>query len=109
MHALADLVDQAVRAAPGRPGYLLHRPVPPGFTVQREGERWVVRGKAAERAVALDDLTVPEAADFAAHRLARAGVDEALRRAGAQPGDEVQIGDLVFEFQEDPGSPAGGS
>jgi GTP-binding protein len=109
MHALADLVDQAVRAAPDRPGYLLHRPAPPGFTVQREGERWVVRGKAAERAVALDDLTVPEAADFAAHRLARAGVDEALRRAGAQPGDEVQIGDLVFEFQEDPGSPAGGS
>ena len=109
MHALADLVDQAVREAPDRPGYLLHRPAPPGFTVQREGERWVVRGKAAERAVALDDLTVPEAADFAAHRLARAGVDEALRRAGARPGDEVQIGDLVFEFQEDPGSPAGGS
>ncbi len=107
MHALADLVDQAVREAPDRPGYLLHRPALPGFTVQREGERWVVRGKAAERAVALDDLTVPEAADFAAHRLARAGVDEALRRAGAQSGDEVQIGDLVFEFQEDPGSPAG--
>ena len=62
----------------------------------------MVRGKAAERAVALDDLTVPEAADFAARRLARAGVDEALRRAGARPGDEVQIGDLVFEFQEDP-------
>ena len=107
LHALADLVDQAVREAPDRPGYLLHRPAPPGFTVQREGDRWVVRGKAAERAVALDDLTVPEAADFAARRLERAGVDEALRRAGAQPGDEVQIGDLVFEFQEDAGSPAG--
>jgi GTP-binding protein len=108
MHAVADLVDQAVRQAPGREGYLLHRPVPPGFTVRREGERWVVTGKAAERAIALDDLTVPEAADFAARRLARAGVDEALRRAGALPGDEVQIGDLVFEFQEDdPGKPGG--
>ncbi|MBM3694887.1 MAG: GTPase ObgE [Actinobacteria bacterium] len=101
MHAVADLVDRAVREAPERPGYLLHRPAPPGFSVHREGERWVVRGKAAERAVALDDLTVPAAADFAARRLTRAGVDEALRRAGARPGDEVQIGDLVFEFQDE--------
>jgi len=101
MHALADVVARVGREAPAQPGYLLHRPVPPGFTVHREGERWVVAGKAAERAAALDDLTVPEAADVAARRLARAGVDEALRRAGARPGDEVQIGDLVFEFQED--------
>jgi GTP-binding protein len=75
--------------------------------VHREGDRWVVRGKAAERAVALDDLTVPEAADFAAQRLAHVGVDEALRRAGAVAGDEVQIGDLVFEFQDDPGAARG--
>jgi GTP-binding protein len=103
LHAVADMVEEAVREAPGRRSYLLHRPTPPGFTVRREGERWVVAGKAAERAVALDDLTVPEAADFAARRLARAGVDAALRRAGALPGDEVQIGDLVFEFQDDEG------
>ncbi len=32
---------------------------------------------------------------------------EALRRAGARPGDEVQIGDLVFEFQEDAAGSAG--
>ncbi|HUU60906.1 MAG TPA: GTPase ObgE, partial [Acidimicrobiia bacterium] len=78
MHAVADVVEQAVREAPGRLSYLLHRPAPPGFSVRREGERWVVAGKAAERAVALDDLTVPEAADFASRRLARAGVDQAL-------------------------------
>jgi GTP-binding protein len=109
LHAVADVVEQAVREAPGRGSYLLHRPAPAGFSIRREGERWVVTGKAAERAVALDDLTVPEAADFAARRLARAGVDEALRRAGAHPGDEVQIGDLVFEFQEDEGAgPEGG-
>ncbi len=101
LHAVADVVEEAIREAPGRRSYLLHRPGPPGFEVRREGERWVVSGKAAERAVALDDLTVPEAADFAARRLARAGVDEALRRAGARPGDEVQIGDLVFEFSEE--------
>jgi Obg family GTPase CgtA-like protein len=53
------------------------------------------------RAVSFDDLTRPAAADRAAGRLARLGVDEALRRAGALPGDEVRIGDLVFEFEED--------
>ena len=101
LHALADVVEEAIREAPGRRSYLLHRPVPPGFEIRREGGRWVVSGRAAERAVGLDDLTIPEAADFAARRLARAGVDDALRRAGARPGDEVQIGDLVFEFTEE--------
>jgi len=72
--------------------------------VAREGDGWVVTGLAAERAVNLDDLTVPEAADFAAARLTRLGVDEALRDAGAEPGDDVRIGDLVFTF--DPQEPA---
>ncbi len=54
----------------------------------------------AERAVGLDDLTNPEAADYAAARLARIGVDDALREAGAEPGDEVRIGELFFEYQE---------
>ncbi len=104
MYAVADLVDQAEAAAPEREGFVLHRPLPGGFTVAREGDGWVVTGLAAERAVNLDDLTVPEAADFAATRLTRLGVDEALRDAGAEPGDDVRIGDLVFTF--DPQEPA---
>jgi GTP-binding protein len=104
MHAIANLVDMAEAAAPEREGFVLHRPLPGGFSVTREGDGWVVKGLAAERAVNLDDLTVPEAADFAATRLARLGVDEALRAAGAEPGDDVRIGDLVFTF--DPEEPA---
>jgi len=104
MHAVADAVEQAEREAPDRPGFLLHRPAPPGFDIHREGGRWVITGRRAERAVGLDDLTKPQAADLAARRLARAGVDDALRAAGARPGDEVQIGDIVFEFHEDEGS-----
>jgi GTP-binding protein len=68
----------------------------------------VVEGRIAERAVALDDLTKPEAAGFAARRLARAGIDDALRRAGAKPGDEVRIGEVVFEFSEETGPEGGG-
>ena len=50
-----------------------------------------------------DDLTVPEAADLVARRLKYLGVDEALRDAGAAPGDDVQIGDLVFTYEEPDG------
>jgi len=59
-----------------------------------------VVGRAAERAVRLDDLTVALTADFVAGRLERLGVDKALREAGAVAGDEVRIGELVFEFSE---------
>lgn len=101
LHAIADVVERAEREAPEGEGYVLHRPAAVGFEIHREGERWVVTGRLAERAVALDDLTRPAAADFAARRLAAAGVDDALRNLGAQPGDEVQIGDIVFEFSEE--------
>ncbi len=100
LHAIADAVERAARLAPEREGFVLHRPIRAGFEVYREDGIWVIDGRVAERAVGLDDLTKPEAADFAAARLARIGVDDALREAGAIPGDEVRIGDLVFEYQE---------
>jgi len=100
MHAVADVVDVAWRETPEGEGYVLHRPLEQGFEIRRRAGRWLVTGRQAERAVALDDLTRPEAADFAAKRLERAGVDDALRRLGAKPGDEVQIGDIIFEFSE---------
>ena len=99
VHATADLVDQAMKASPDRPGFVLHRPVAVDLEVTRQGNVWVVEGQAARRAVAFSDLTVPEAARMAAQRLARAGVDRALVEAGAEAGDDVRIGDLVFEFQ----------
>jgi GTP-binding protein len=98
LHAIADLVDEAEREAPERRGFILHRPVGAMFTIKREDDSWRIEGRSAERAVAFADLTLPEAADMAARRLARLGVDEALSEAGAIAGDEVRIGDLAFEF-----------
>jgi len=80
-------------------GYMLHRPVSSDLSVTESNEGWVVAGKTAERAVAFSDLTIPIAADLAATRLRNAGVDDALIAAGAVPGDEVRIGEIVFEFQ----------
>jgi GTP-binding protein len=79
--------------------------LPPSFTVRRESDVWVVEGRAASRAVGLADLTVPEAADLAASRLRRLGVDDALAAAGASPGDDVRIGDLVFTYAPDEDGP----
>jgi GTP-binding protein len=98
LHAIADLVDEAERIAPLRKGYVLHRPLGPTFTVRREEGGWRIEGLAAERAVAFADLTLPEAADMAAWRLSRLGVDQALLEAGAIEGDEVRIGEISFEF-----------
>jgi GTP-binding protein len=98
LHATADLVDLAHKAAPDRPGFVLHRPAISDLKVAREGRGWRVEGTAARRAVAFADLTDPDAARIAADRLARIGVDEALAAAGALPGDEVRIGDLVMEY-----------
>ena len=100
LHAVADAVDEAARTLDPAEGFVLHRPVAVPFAIDRIGERWVVKGLAAERAIGLNDLTLSDAANLAARRLSRLGVDAALRDAGALPGDEVQIGELVFEFSE---------
>ncbi len=81
-------------------GFVLHRPVQSTFTLDRTADTWVIEGRAVDRAVALNDLTTAEAAGLVARRLTRLGVDGALRRAGAEQGDEVRIGDHVFEYRE---------
>lgn len=101
LHAIADLIETAKRESPDRRGFVLYRPLGPTFGVEREGEAWRVTGQVAERAVRFADLTLPEAADMAARRLAGLGVDRALAEAGAERGDEVRIGDLSFEYVPD--------
>jgi GTP-binding protein len=100
---LADAV-RAARAAVEEPSqFVVHRPVREGYAVLREGGGWLVEGREAVRAVALSDLTRPDALDEAHRRLKRLGVDRALARAGAQPGDSVRIGALLFDFEDDEG------
>ncbi len=100
---LASLVSEAREEGdPGEAGVIIHRPEPEGVEVVREDDAgYRVLGRAAERAVALSDLTDIGALDYARHRLERIGVDKALRRAGLRDGDTVRIGDFEFEYQED--------
>jgi len=98
MYAVADLVDEVHREVPEREGFVLHRPLRDEFTVRKDKGEWVVEGIAATRAVNLSDLTDPDAAEFVAKRLVRSGIVTALRTAGAETGDDVRIGSIVFTF-----------
>jgi GTP-binding protein len=103
LHRVADLADLAQRESPDREGYVLHRPLGTGFQIERSSGEWVVSGRAAERAVNLDDLTNPDAADLVAKRLVATGIDAALRDAGVSTGDDVRIGSIVFTYDPDAG------
>ena len=98
---LAQAVARAREALPEPTQFVVHRPVSEGYTIAREGGGWVVEGREAVRAVNLSDLTRHDALDEAHRRLQRLGVDRALARAGARPGDTVRIGSLVFDYEDE--------
>lgn len=98
MYDVAERVSEIERTVPEREGYTLHRPLQEAFTVRRDSGQWVVEGITAVRAVNLSDLTDPDAAEFASRRLERSGIVRALAEAGAEPGDDVRIGSIVFTF-----------
>jgi GTP-binding protein len=99
---MADLVREARASEPAPTGFVVHRPVQEGFRIERGDDgAFVVVGRQAVRAVALSDLTNPEALDEAHRRLRSLGVERALARAGAQAGDTVRIGTLTFEYEDD--------
>ncbi|HMC38880.1 MAG TPA: Obg family GTPase CgtA, partial [Acidimicrobiales bacterium] len=100
--ALAGMVAQARAEMPQDGRFVIHRPEPAGVAVERAPDgSWMVVGRAAERAVALSDITIPEALEYAQARLRSLGVDRALTRAGARTGDLVRIGGFQFEYEPD--------
>jgi GTP-binding protein len=80
---------------------IIHRPIPKGISVVKDGDVFVVKGRQAERAVSLNDLTNIEALEYIQSVLEKIGVNKALRKAGVKSGDQVRIGGLHFEFMDD--------
>ena len=90
-----------------RPGPLTHkvyRPGGDGFRVERAGAgAFRVVGEGIERLLARHDTGNEEALRYVEERLRALGVIRALEAAGFEPGDDVEIGGVVFEL--DPGAP----
>ena len=112
--AMAGLVGSARAAAPApQPTRRVIRPKPagPDFEIIRTPEgAYLIRGEKPRRWLLQTDFSNDEAVGFLADRLARLGVEEALGAAGAEPGDEILIGDLddAVVFDWDPTVPMGG-
>lgn len=81
--------------------HVLYRPRgrPAPFSVRREEGVFIIEGEAVESLVRRTDLGNDEAVRYLDMRLNRLGVEEALRQAGAVPGDEVEIAGYTFDFQ----------
>ena len=98
--ALSARLESLVESTPDddrRPLVVL-RPARAPFVVRREGERFRVVGRSVERWVAETDFEDAGKVATLQKRLIREGVERQLAASGAEPGDEIVIGDRAFEF-----------
>ena len=101
-------VREEAGAAGGESGvaeYKVFRPAAgQAFEIDRGPDgAWRVRGEAVDRLMARFDLEHEDALAHVEGRLRALGVIEALEARGFEPGDEVELGGVVFEL--DPGAP----
>ena len=75
-----------------------------GFTVEQDADGvFVVRGAKVERWIRQTNFDNDEAVGYLADRLDRIGVEDALAKKGAHPGDPVRIGEREFDWQPNAG------
>jgi GTP-binding protein len=104
VYALGGLVEESRAAKPIlEPTRIVLRPKAvddSGFTITQDDEgTFVVAGTKPERWVRQTDFTNDEAIGYLADRLARLGVEDALAKAGAEPGAPVRIGTREFDWE----------
>ena len=106
---LDELATELMRQVPPREEVEAEAPIAyrvfrPGtardFDVQRTGDGlFRVTGEGIDRLVARHDIGNPDALEYLEQRLASLGVRRALESAGFEPGDDVEIGGVVFELE----------
>ncbi|GAA4859273.1 GTPase ObgE [Saccharopolyspora rosea] len=111
-YAMAAEVERyRAQLPPPEPARVVVRPTAVddgGFTVEPDPQvedAFVVRGEKPERWVRQTNFDNDEAVGFLADRLAKLGVEEELAKQGAQPGSQVTIGSMTFDWE--PSTPAG--
>ncbi|MGG4129480.1 GTPase ObgE [Paenibacillus illinoisensis] len=108
LYRAADLLDQIpdevvveeVADISERKVYSLDKKEDEGFRIVRENEIFVVESAKIDRMMKRMQLNSHEAILKLARTLRHMGVDEELRKRGAEEGTIVRIGDFEFEFVE---------
>ena len=95
---LRELVE-SVAANGSEREHRVFRPVWKGVRVEREDGGYVGSGEGVERLALKTDWESQEGVENFQRELKRRGILNALRRAGATAGDEVRIGETVFDFR----------
>jgi len=88
-----ELVKSEVPKAVFRP-----RPSDRGISIHKVGDTCVVEAPEMERIFTRGKMTDPEIRWQLNRMLVRMGINKALRRAGAKPGDKVRCGDFEWEY-----------
>lgn len=97
---LEEKVRESVPAGEPEEEHVVYRPSWNGLRVEREAEgRYVVLGDEAERLALRTDWENRQALEHFQRELDRQGILTSLRRAGAEEGDEIRIGEQVFDLQ----------
>jgi GTP-binding protein len=71
------------------------------WDVEKTDEGFEVLGKRVRRLVAMTDLENSDAVRYLHRRLQRLGVIEKLREMGAEEGDTVYVGQVVFSYTDE--------
>lgn len=69
------------------------------FTISKENDTWIIKGKEVEKLLRMTRFSNDEAANRFANKLRRMGIDDKLRELGANEGDNVRILDFEFEYK----------
>lgn len=69
------------------------------YTITRENDLWVIKGKEIEKLFSMTRFTEDESVARFARKLKGMGIEYDLERMGAKRGDEVKIDEYIFEFK----------
>lgn len=98
VEALFQLVPEAPRVSGPLPVRRVVAPEPLRVARDASGLGWVVHGREIEALVARFDPTNRDAVAYLQRHFVSLGVSKLLAKAGASTGDEVVIGDAVFDY-----------
>ena len=70
------------------------------FTITKEDDVWVIKGKEIERIFKMTKFSSEEAAYRFAKKLKRMGIDDKLKELGAKENDQVRIVDFYFDYKD---------